>query len=85
MRLGVQFSGAVGANSTFTWFTHSWPATWRVIWMIVPTGPTQDSAPQIEWKVRVERQTSTLLKYYLAVTNLSGRTVNVEARYAVLD
>jgi hypothetical protein len=85
MQLGVQFSGSVAANSSRRWFTHSWPQEWRVVWMVVPTSPVQDQAAQIEWKVQVERQTSTLVKYYLEVKNLSNRTVNIEARYAVLD
>jgi hypothetical protein len=53
--------------------------------MVVPTAPVQDSAPQVEWKVKVERQTSSYVKYYVEVTNLSGRVVSIEGRYAVLD
>ena len=85
MRLGVQFSGSVPANSSRRWFTHSWPQEWRVVWIVVPTSPVQNQSAQIEWKVQVERQTSTLLKYYLEIKNLSNRTVTIEARYAVLD
>jgi hypothetical protein len=85
MRLGVQFTGSVPANSTRRWFTHSWPEAWRVVWMVVPTGPTQDSSAQVEWKVQVERQTTTRLKYYIEIKNVSNRTVNIEARYAILD
>ena len=81
---GVQFSGSVAANSTRSWFTHSWPAHWYVVWTVVPTGPVQDRAAQIEWKVRVERQTETLLKYYIVVTNLTATSVSIEARYNVL-
>ena len=33
------------------WFTHSWPATWHVIWTVMPTTP-QPGAPQVSWKVR---------------------------------
>jgi hypothetical protein len=85
MRLGVQFRGAVPANATRGWFTHSWPEAWRVVWLVVPTGPTQDSASQIESKVQVERQAASLLKYYIYITNLTDREVNIEARYAILD
>jgi len=56
-----------------------------VVWLVVPTGPTQDSSPQIESKVQVERQAANLLKYYIYITNLTGREVNIEARYAILD
>jgi len=85
MRLGVQFTGTVGPGASRRWFTHSWPQAWRVIWLVVPTAPVQDRAAQIEWKVQVERQTATLLKYYIEIKNLTTANVNIEARYAVLD
>lgn len=85
MRLGVQFTGTVDSGATNRWFTHSWPEAWRVLWLVVPTGPNQDAAPQVEWKVQSERQAADLLKYYLEVKNLSSAPVTVEARYAVLD
>ena len=85
MRLRVQFQGSVGANSAARWFTHSWPQDWRVHWLVVPTGPVQDRAPQIEWKVQAERQAPNLLKYFLEIRNLSPNSVNIEARYAVLN
>jgi len=81
---GVQFSGSVAAGATRGWFTHSWPAYWYVVWNVVPTGPAQDRAAQIEWKVMVERQAETLLKYYIDVKNLTSTPVNIEARYTVL-
>ena len=55
------------------WFTHSWPSHWFVVWYVVPTAPVQDRAAQIEWKVQVERQSTSLLKYYIEITNLTGR------------
>ncbi len=85
MRLGVQFTGSVGPQATRRWFTHSWPDSWRVLWLVVPTGPIQDSSPQIEWKVQLERQNTNLLKYYIEIRNLTSSSVNIEARYAVLD
>ena len=81
---GVQFSGSVPAGATRRWFTHSWPSFWYVVWNVIPTGPVQDSAAQLEWKVQVERQTEKLLKYYIEVKNLSTREVRFEARYTVL-
>ncbi len=85
MRLGVQFSAEVPANSTRSWFTHSWPQDWRVIWMVVPTAPVQNSAAQVQWTVKAERQTADHIKYFIEVQNLSGDAVTFEARYAVLN
>ena len=85
MRLGVQFKGNVPASSTRRWFTHSWPEAWRVAWLVVPTGPTQNSSAQVEWKVQVERQAASLLKYYIEIKNLSNKAIDIEARYAILD
>lgn len=84
MRFGVQFSGTVAANSTGRWFTHSWKANERVVWLVVPKSPAVDGPAQIEYKVLVTRQSATLLKYFLEVKNLSGTPVEIEARYAVL-
>jgi len=81
---GVQFTGTISGGQSSRWFTHSWPAYWYVVWMVVPTGPVQDQAPQVEWKVQVERQAETLLKYYIEIKNLSSVPVNIEARYTVL-
>jgi len=81
---GVQFTGTVAAGATQGWFTHSWPSYWFVVWTVVPTGPVQDRAPQIEWKVQVERQAENLLKYYIFITNLTSTPVTIEARYTVL-
>jgi hypothetical protein len=81
---GVQFTGPVPANSTKRWFTHSWPAHWYVVWTVVPTAPAVDGPAQIEWTVQVTRQSGGLLKYFLAITNLTGGQVEIEARYDVL-
>jgi hypothetical protein len=85
VQLGTQFTGNVPANSARRWFTHSWNANWRVHWLVVPTGPVQDAAPQLEWKVQVERQTATLVKYYIEIRNVSPRDVTIEARYAIMN
>jgi hypothetical protein len=85
MRLGVQFTGSVAANSTRRWFTHSWPAAWRVLWLVAPTQPVQDHSPQLEYTVQVEKQTSTLVKYFIKVKNISSQAVSFEARYAIMD
>lgn len=85
MRLGVQFRSTVPANSTRRWFTHSWAESSRVVWMVVPTGPVQDSSAQLEWDVEVTRQADSLLKYFIVVKNLSAKEISFEARYAVLN
>ncbi|NKE59439.1 zinc metalloprotease [Lentzea sp. PSKA42] len=81
---GVQFTGSVPAGVTKRWFTHSWPAHWYVLWTVVPTAPAVDGPAQIEWTVQVTRQSGGLLKYFLAIRNLTGGQVEIEARYDVL-
>jgi hypothetical protein len=80
---GVQFTGTLNANQTRRWFTHSWPAHWHVLWTAVPTTP-RPGAPQIRWKVMVERASDAHITYWIDITNLTGLPVNVEARYIVL-
>lgn len=81
---GVQFSGSLTAGQTRAWFTHSWPAYWFVVWYVVPTAPVVDGNPQVEWVVKVTRQTETLVKYFIEAKNLTAGNVNFEARYTVL-
>jgi hypothetical protein len=85
MHLGVQFRSSVPANATRRWFTHSWPEQYRVVWLVVPTGPVQDSSAQVEWNVEVTRQASNKLKYFIEVKNLSSQAINFETRYAILN
>jgi astacin len=82
--LGVQFRGTVRAGQTQCWFTHSWPAYWHVDWTVVPTNPPRDADPQIEWTVKVTRQTDRLIKYFICIKNMVTYDVDVEARYHVL-
>ena len=81
---GVQFTGVVGAMQTATWFTHSWPDHWQVVWTVIPTAPIQDGAAQIEFKVKVDRQSFGLLKYFIEIKNLINQPVTIEARFCVL-
>jgi hypothetical protein len=81
---GTQFIGTVPAGATRSWFTHSWPAYWFVVWIVVPTGPAVDGPAQLEWRVRIDRQSETLLKYFIEVTNLAPNPVDFEARFEVL-
>ena len=85
MYLGVQFRDSVPAGATRRWFTHSWNANWRVLWMMAPTWPMIDGPAQLEWKVRVSRQATDLVKYHIEVSNVSTNTVEFEARYAILN
>lgn len=78
---GVQFSGSVSARATRRWFTHSWPSHWYVVWMVVPTSPTN---ARLEWKIQAERQDHTKIKYFIEVKNLSAVSIQFEARYTVL-
>ena len=85
---GTQLSGTVAGNSTQTWFTHSWPSHWFVVWTVVPTSPVIDGPAQLELTLRISRQAdqanARLVKYHLSVRNLTGGNVSFEARYEVL-
>lgn len=81
--VGVQFRGTVPAGATRRWFTFNWPAHWHVLWTVMPTSP-RPGAPQLRWRVRVERATDYYATYWIDVTNVTGAPVDFEARYAVL-
>jgi len=81
---GTQFSGSVPANSTRTWFTHSWPSHWFVVWTAIPTSPVVDGPAQLRLTVRTTRQAERLIKYHLSIQNLTAGTLNFTARYNVL-
>ena len=76
--------GTLNGNQKRRWFTHSWPANWHVVWYMVPTTP-HNGKRQIEWEVEVERANSNHVTYWLTVKNLTGRTVQFEGRYAILN
>ena len=82
--LGVQFKGSLNANKEGSWFTHSWPAHWHVDWTVIPFKPIQDGPPQLEWRVRVTRQSDKYIKYFIFVKNLTNSNIEFEARYHVL-
>ncbi len=81
---GMQFRGSIGANASRTWSTHSWPTHWYVNWSLMPTSPVGDNGRQLSLDVSVTRQGENKAKYYLTVKNHSNKTVNFDARYAVL-
>jgi hypothetical protein len=84
MKAGTQFTGTVAGGATKTWFTHSWKPESHVVWTVIPVTPGP-GAPQIEWSVRVQRASATLLTYHLTIRNLSAAPVDIEARYAILS
>jgi hypothetical protein len=85
---GTQFTGSLGPNQTNSWFTHSWPSHWFVVWNVVPTAPVVDGPAQLELTVRISRQAdranARLVKYHLTVRNLTGASITFQARYEVL-
>lgn len=82
--LGVQWFGSLAPNQTKSWFTWGWGAKWHVFWTIMPLTPCP-GAPQLKWKVRVERASATQGTYWIRVTNLTGDPVKFEGRYNVLS
>ncbi|ELZ78306.1 hypothetical protein KU306_00410 [Haloferax larsenii] len=84
MNTGVQFRGTVPANSSRRWFTWGWPENWHVTWYVVPTSP-EKGGPQIDWDVEVERASSNDITYWISIQNNTGDSVQVEARYAILN
>lgn len=81
---GTQFSGTIAGNATRTWFTHSWPSHWFVVWTVVPSSPVLDGPAQCELTVRTTRQAERLVKYHLSIRNLGLAPLTVVARYEVL-
>ncbi|ARK11916.1 hypothetical protein A6C57_17145 [Fibrella sp. ES10-3-2-2] len=81
---GVQFTGTLAANQTVRYFTFRWPATWHVIWTIMPTNPMVGS-PQVKWNVQVERADAEYATYWISVMNLKAAPVTIEGRYAILS
>ena len=81
---GTQWTGDLAANQTKRWFTFQWPATWHVVWTVMPTSPNV-GAPQVTWTVQVERASAEYLTYWISVTNLTGVPVTFEGRFAILS
>jgi hypothetical protein len=83
MWTGVQFTGTLAGGASNRWFTFNWPATWHVVWYMVPTSPAP-GAPQVDWDVAVERANATNVTYWITVKNLTSSSMTFEARYAVM-
>jgi hypothetical protein len=81
---GVQFTGSLAANASGRWFTFNWPATWHVIWTVMPTN-VAPGAPAVTLRTQVERATPEYVTYWLNVTNLTAAPVQFEGRFAILS
>ena len=82
--VGTQWTGTIPANATQNWFTFNWPATWHMLWTVMPTTP-QPGAPELTFDVRVERATAEFATYWIQVRNLTPVPVAFEGRYAILS
>jgi ligand-binding sensor domain-containing protein len=80
----IQFTGSLQGNQTGRWFTFNWPATWHMLWTVMPTTPLPGS-PQVSWKVEVERTNAEYVTYWIVVTNLTPAPVSFEGRYCILS
>ena len=81
---GVQFSGSLAANASGRWFTFNWPATWHVVWTVMPTN-VLPGAPAVTLRTQVERATPEYVTYWLNVSNLRNQVVQFEGRFAILS
>jgi hypothetical protein len=81
---GVQFTGSLTANQTQRYFTFNWPATWHMIWTVMPTTVDTVNA-QLTWTVQVQRASAEFVSYWITVQNLTAATVAFEGRYCILS
>ena len=81
---GVQWTGNLTANQSRRWFTFNWPATWHMIWTVMPTS-IRPGSPQLTWKVQVERASAEFVTYWISVQNLTPDPVTFEGRYCILS
>jgi len=80
---GTQWSGTLAANQTQRWFTFNWPATWHMVWTVMPTSAA--AVPQLQWSVAVQRASAEFATYWITVTNLTASTVTFDGRFAILS
>ncbi|MFN7948263.1 MAG: hypothetical protein U0Z53_23130 [Blastocatellia bacterium] len=81
---GVQWTDSLPSGASHQWATHNWPATWHVIWTVMPT-TLQQGGPQVTWNVQVERTSAEYVTYWITITNLTASQINFEGRYAILS
>lgn len=80
---GVQFTGSLAANQTQKWFTFNWPATWHMVWTVMPV--TAATQAQITLTLQVQRASAEFVTYWLTVQNLTAAPVTFEGRYCILS
>jgi hypothetical protein len=80
---GVQFRGTVAARSSHRWFTFNWPEYLHVRWRAVPVTPMPGAA-EVTWRTQIERASGAYVTYWITVTNLTARDVEIEGRYTIL-
>jgi hypothetical protein len=78
---GVQFTGQLAARASGRWFTFNWPATWHMVWTVMPTTPGANLA----LTVQVERATPEFCTYWLTVRNLTAVACSFEGRWCLLS
>lgn len=81
---GRQWTGTVPARQSKRWFTFNWPATWHIVWTVMPT-TVAPGAPQLSWKVQVERASAEFVTYWITVQNKTAAPVDFEGRYCILN
>jgi hypothetical protein len=80
---GVQFRGTVAAGRSHRWFTFNWPEYLHVRWRAVPVTQLPGAA-EITWRTQIERASGAFVTYWISVTNLTARDVDIEGRYTIL-
>jgi ligand-binding sensor domain-containing protein len=81
---GRQWTGSLAGNAQQRWFTYNWPATWHVVWTVIPTSPRPGS-PQLTWSVQVERASAEYVTYWITVTNLTPDPLTLDGRFCILS
>ena len=81
---GRQWTGSLGPHQSRRWFTFNWPATWNMVWTVMPT-TVKSGAPQVSWDVAVERADAEHVTYWITVKNLTNSNVTFEGRYCILS
>lgn len=85
MWAGTQWKGTINAGDSQQWFTWGWPASWHVVWYLMPIASSKQAGPQLEWEVSVERSNVSQCTYWITVKNLTGAPVEFEGRFDVLS
>jgi hypothetical protein len=81
---GTQWTGTIAAHTEHQWTTFNWPATWHVLWTVMPTTPATGAAT-LTWHVTVERASPEYVTYWIKVKNLTSVPITFEGRYAILS